>query len=195
MLMCIIMYPFLDEKTEAQRGQVIFLKSQSDRNRTELNPRLPDSRDRSHNRSAIYFSIIHHITSQYDTQRQSSQGQALGSTPGLSASHQAFRHQPTFAALSCSQIWGIQDRFCIHSRKREARTTALYDCAGCALHNSWGYCSQCILCEWPPGSVDLEAGGEMLRVAWHKSGLGCPPLLPLKNNSSKTEAAPKGMPP
>lgn len=53
MLMCIIIYPFLDEKTEAKRGQVIFLKSQSERNRTELNPCLLDSRGCSHNHSAI----------------------------------------------------------------------------------------------------------------------------------------------
>lgn len=67
MLICIIMYPFLDEKTEAQRGQVISLKSQSDGNRTELNPRLPDSRDCSHNRSAILLlnNPSHHQSIRY----------------------------------------------------------------------------------------------------------------------------------
>ena len=44
------------------------------------------------------------------------------------------------------------------------------------------------------GSAELEAGGEMLRAAWPKSGLGCPLLLPFRNNSSQREVAPKGMP-
>lgn len=48
---CVLSYThFLDEETEAQ---VIFLKSQSDRSRTGLNPGLQDSRGCSHNHFVI----------------------------------------------------------------------------------------------------------------------------------------------
>lgn len=42
-----------------------------------------------------------------------------------------------------------------------------------------------------PGLVELEARGEMLLVAWHRIGLGCPQLRLLRNNPSNREEAQK----